>query len=329
MAALLSRYANRSGTDSGVTGPVSPEHLRSDSSFRLADWVVDPETYRLIRDGESVKLGPKVMELLVYLSARPGVAVTREELEGSVWAGMVVSYDALTGAVQKLRRALGDDPRDPRFIETLSKRGYRLVAPVTELGERLGPANPGGLHGRAAWLGAGLTLLLLAMGALWHWQDRWSALKAPPIDQGDRSIAVLPFDNLSDDPAREHLADGITDDLITGLAKRPDLLVISRDSSFFYKGRQEDVSDVGVRLGVRYVLHGSLRGKERRLRINTQLLETASGTLVWADTYRTTQDKAFELQEDISRDILQTLSLRFGAADRRELGHPATVDSQA
>jgi DNA-binding winged helix-turn-helix (wHTH) protein len=104
----------------------------------IADWRVEPALLRITHNGDSLKLEPKVMAVLVYLARRPGQVVTREELEDSVWAGAIVSYDALTGAIQKLRKAFNDDPRRPRIIETLSKKGYRLVVPVQPLDAQAG-----------------------------------------------------------------------------------------------------------------------------------------------------------------------------------------------
>jgi DNA-binding winged helix-turn-helix (wHTH) protein len=100
------------------------------SGFKVAEWQVDPSTNRMVRESEQIRLEPKVMAVLVHLASRPNQMVSRQELEASVWAGTVVSYDALTGAIQKLRKAFGDDSAHPRFIETLSKKGYSLIAPV-------------------------------------------------------------------------------------------------------------------------------------------------------------------------------------------------------
>ena len=109
---------------------------RSFERIRIAEWSVDPASNQLARGGQAVRLEPKVMEVLIYLANRPGEVVTREELEATVWAGTIVGYDSVTSAIQKLRKAFDDDPKQPRIIETLSKRGYRLVAPVSPLDER-------------------------------------------------------------------------------------------------------------------------------------------------------------------------------------------------
>jgi len=210
--------------------------------FRIAEWTVEPALSRMTRDADTVRLEPKVMAVLVYLAERPGQAVGRRELEDAIWAGTIVSYDALTGAIQKLRKAFDDDPRRPQIIETLSKKGYRLVAPVTALEDA--PAIPAAMSptrpeptrsGRGRWVVVVLLLTGLAAAAA------WIALRAPDIpdtagEERAHSIAVLPFDNLSADPEQDYFADGMTDDLITALAKHPEMLVISRDSTFQYKG---------------------------------------------------------------------------------------------
>ena len=223
---------------------------RLPSRFRIGDWTVDSSSCYLSRGEESVKLEPKVMEVLVFLAARPGEVVSREALEGSVWAGTVVGYDTVTGAIQKLRRAFGDNSRQPRIIETLSKKGYRLVTSVAPLVEPPGPVPPvtersaavSGERVLSKPLLVSIAVVLILLVAILTFRPWTAEIKnTSTLPSRPKSIAVLPFDNLSGDPTQDYFSDGITDDLITQLAKLSDLTVIARDSTFVYKGQPVDV----------------------------------------------------------------------------------------
>ncbi len=306
--------------------------------FRIAGWVVDAPLGRISRRDETVQLEPKVMEVLEYLARRPGQVVSREVLEAAVWRGRVVSYDAVTNAIIKLRKAFKDDSRHPQIIETLSKRGYRLVAPVgqpevrpeaTETGSYdLAPAQT-----RNRWIRAGaataLVVLAAAVGALF-WQSPWKAAVGTRGDQAPlKSVVVLPFDNLSGDRQQDYFADGMTDDLITGLAKNPDLLIIARDSAFVYKGQSLDVRQVAGRLNVRFVLHGSVRRAGQRVRINAQLIEAASGAHLWAERYDGELSSILSMQDKITQSIISALAVKMGGGERQDLGAPLTHSAEA
>ncbi|MEN8109177.1 MAG: winged helix-turn-helix domain-containing protein, partial [Pseudomonadota bacterium] len=295
------------------------------SGFRIADWTVEPALTRLTRNGETFRLEPKVMAVLVYLAERPGQAIGREELEEAVWAGTIVSYDALTGAIQKLRKAFNDDSRHPRIIETLSKKGYRLVAPVERVQEPAAGITIPLEHGDSAstrrrGIGSILATLvltgLLVVGAV-IWFAPWETVERSVARDGTitNSIAVLPFDNLSGDPTQEYFADGITDDLTTGLAKHPDLLVIARDSAFVYKDPSLSLDEIANKLEVRYILHGSVRRAGEQVWINTQLIDSENGSMLWAESYESYLDDVFELQNRIARDIASSLAVISEAAN--------------
>jgi adenylate cyclase len=329
MAVKIRRVVARDGA------PGDP-HDQPLARFQIADWVVDPTSGRLSRGGEMLRLEPKVMEVLVYLAHRPGQVVTREALEASVWAGSVVSYDALTGAIQKLRKAFKDDPRQPRIIETLSKKGYRLVAPVQALQVRPRSAStpPGDSPPRrvsrrpprAVLILLVLTALVGAATLLWMGPK---GLGPDPAASAPPAIAVLPFDNLSRDPQQAYLADGITDDLITALAKNPGLLVIARDSSFFYKDRPLDVRQVAGRLHVHFIVQGSVRRLGEVLRINAQLVDAEAGTHVWADRYDGAMADMFRLQDEITRGLTSALAVEVSPGQRQDLGPPPTTSPRA
>ena len=306
--------------------------------FRVGDWYVEPASGQMTAGDRVVRLEPRVMEMLVYLAGRPGQVVSREELEQVLWQGRVISYDALTSTVQKLRRAFADDVRHPRFIETLSKRGYRLVAPVgtpadvdtaSPLADRHTPSK----WNRHAWpwIIAG-TVLALAVTTLTL--ERLQQTQ-PAVVSGEQaspySIAVLPFDNLSGDSEQEYFADGMTDDLITALARHNNLFVISRDSTFLYKGRSFDVRDVARTLNVRYVLHGSIRRAAGDIRFNVQLVDGETGSHLWAERFDGKSGEVFSLQEQVIREVLAALetdqsAFEAGGESQRRAGNPEAYD---
>lgn len=308
-------------------------------AFLIDNWTVEPALNRMSREGETIAFEPKVMAVLVYMAERPGEPVTRQELDDAVWSGMVVSYDALTGAIQKLRKAFNDDPRRPRIIETLSKKGYRLVAPVGRVLEPAGDmAAPLQREKTASSRrsGIGLALVffgltaLLIVGAL-VWLAPWETEKTGIVRDGTttNSIAVLPFDNLSGDPAQEYFADGITDDLTTGLAKHPDLLVIARESAFVYKDPTLSLDEIAEKLEVRYVLHGSVRRAGEQIWINTQLIDTEHGSVSWAESFESHLDGIFELQDRIAREVASRLALPGKAAEEGSGTYQQTRNSDA
>ncbi|MEJ2455274.1 MAG: tetratricopeptide repeat protein [Candidatus Thiodiazotropha sp.] len=296
-------------------------------AFRVGAWEVDPVSGLMTQGSRSVRLEPRVMAMLVYLAQRPHRVIPRQELEQAVWHGRTVSYDALTTAMLKLRRALDDDAREPQYIETVSKRGYRLLAPVSP-SEKAGERKPEtaftpveapaqGVIFLVIRISAGVLILgaLLILGlVLWI---RWQA-PVPPAETAPFSIAVLPFDNLSEARTEDYFADGMTDDLITDLAKNPRLFVIARDSVFLYKDRVLDPQAVARRLHVRYLLKGSVRRTADRVRINVQLIDAASATHLWAEHYEGNSDDLFALQDAIGRKILAALKIELeGDVDRQ------------
>lgn len=309
--------------------------------FRIDNWTVEPALNRMSREGESVLFEPKVMAVLVYLAQRPGMLVGRQELDATVWSGMVVGYDALTGAIQKLRKAFSDDPRHPRIIETVSKKGYRLIAAVEPLRESDAgaaaalPLVRGNTSPRRR-SGSGLAFAMLALIGLLVagatiWLIPWESAEKGGAGGGTitNSIAVLPFENLSGDPSQDYFADGITDDLTTGLAKHSDLLVIARDSAFVYKNPSLSLDEIGKQLAVRYILHGSVRRSGERVWINTQLINTDDASLMWAEIFESSLDGVFELQRRIAREVAASVAIVSEAPERELAAYQQTSSSDA
>jgi len=208
--------------------------------FRVGAWLVTPDLDELQRGDERVRLEPKAMEILVLLANRPGEPVSRDELLSGVWPGVLVGDDSLTQAVTKLRKALGDDPRSPSYIETISKRGYRLVAPVEAphgvSAEQVSPGTWISQSWRAVVAGALLTSVILVGYVLWATSEK----SGPPVldaDLFDKSsagiirstlptVAVLTFDPLADHSEHAYLARGIVADLATDLSRLAGMRVI-------------------------------------------------------------------------------------------------------
>lgn len=306
--------------------------------FQIDHWVVDPVTNRMARGDQTIRLEPKVMDLLAYLAERPGTLVTRGNIEEDVWAGVTVGYDTVTGAIQKLRKAFGDDARNPRVIETVPKKGYRLLAPVqpyvepdTFMAETGAPAAMPRTTRPWIWAGIAAVLVMALAGAVLLLMPGApdSTNEAAVSDADSRTIAVLPFENPGGDPDQAYFADGLADDVITGLAKNPRLLVIARDSSFLYRDSQIDIRQVAEALKVRYLLRGTVRRFGDRIRVNAQLVDASTGAHAWAEQFDGTTREIFSLQSSITRGIETALSVRASTGARQDLGLPATKIPEA
>jgi len=325
-----------------------PISRSSDSidAFSIEDWQVDASTLRVSKDGKSEKLEPRTMEVLMYLADRPGETISREELEREVWGGQVVVYEALSNTITKLRKAFEDDPSEPRIIQTIPKVGYRLIGEVTRsVTKTRSPMSAAamidGMTGSKRWyLSAGIVVLAalfiaaaLLRPALWH--SREEPVNLQGASEGlltKPSIAVLPFTNMSGDPGQEYFADGMVDDLITDLSKVSGLLVISRNATFKYKGIVVNISRVARELGVQYVLEGSVRRDEERVRINVQLIDAATIGHVWAERYDSSLDDIFALQDKVTASIVAALAVNLtvdemARRERKETDSPRAYEA--
>ena len=280
-------------------------------TFYIADWYVDTNASR-IRLGEiERKLETKVMAVLAYLAARPGGLVTREELEQAVWHDTVVGYDALTNCITKLRKALEDSSHQPRYIETVSKKGYRLIARVSNTtNNQTLPEESGARHQPKTMSLLGL-LIVFAISGLLIWQYSKTDISDSIKNQTRQStIAVLPFNNLSQDSSQDSFSDGITVDITTELSKISGLLVINSPSAMNYKAHPVDATKVANELGVRYILSGNFRRAGNKLRINAQLIDGLTGVHLWAEKYDREMKEIFDVQDDITAKIVKALSIK-------------------
>jgi len=274
----------------------------SAGSCYFEDFELDPSAYRLRRDGEVVRLERIPFELLCLLIEQRGRVVTREEILERVWGkGVFIdSENSINSAVRKIRRALNDDADAPRFIITVPARGYRFVASIQETDGTI--VAPKGVS-------------IPSLNSTSSPEEARAAgihpAQIPPLPLPDKpSIVVLPFNNLSGDREQEYFSDGLTDDLITSLARLPGLFVIARTSAFTYKGKAVKVQDISREVGVRFVLDGSVRRAANRVRVTAQLVDATTGQELWAERYDRPLRDIFALQDEIVRRIVTTLNLQ-------------------
>lgn len=306
--------------EKGDTAPGAP--------FRLGEWLVDPASCHIQRPGKDIKLEPKVMEVLLCLARNAGRVVSREELEEHAWRGMVVGYDALSSSIIKLRKALGDDSRHPRYVETVSKRGYRLIAAIRH--ERPSQPQPARPHRSPLPLVALLLSLVLLLSALAAWY-----LNAPEADErpGEGqpsgqalppSVVVLPFKNLGDDTAQGYFAEGVHDDIVTDLSRVGTLRVIASQSAYRYLDMPIDLSAIARELKVRYVVQGSVQRTGQQVRINVKLTNVERGEHVWAERFDSEEGKLFDVQDQIAQRVLDAMLVTLEGRENALLGARTT-----
>jgi TolB-like protein/Tfp pilus assembly protein PilF len=248
----------------------------------FGDHRLDIARRELRRGQEPVDLEPKVFDLLAFLIRNRDRVVSKDALLEAIWDGRIVSESAITTRINALRRALGDDGATQRLIRTFTRKGVRFIGEVREDRELLSPAR--------------------------YMLEETRAIERP-------SIAVLPFQNLSADAAQDHFADGMAEEIITALSRIRWLFVVARNSSFAYRGQVIDVKRVGRELGARYVLEGSVRKADGRVRITTQLIETGTGWHLWADRFDSSFGNVFDLQDKVASGVAGAIEPALQAAE--------------
>ncbi len=306
-----------------------------DGDFHVAEWLVEPDLNTVCRNGETVHLQPKVMKVLVCLAQRAGKPVSKEELLNSVWAETFVGDDVLKRSISELRRVFGDDVQAPSIIQTIPKRGYRLVAPVqpgtvpamppAEEANQSTKAAPGRKTMLAIAM-LGLVLLALAAAVLYRWkQPSHAQIGSIRI----RSLAVLPLENLSADPEQAYFSDGITDGLITDLAQIGSLKVISRTSSMQYKQTKKSLPEIARELNVDGIVEGTVQRSGNRVRITAQLIEASSDNHLWANSYDGDLSDALELEKRVAEDIANQVMAHVAVRNQSSTAPSKAVDYRA
>lgn len=295
--------------------------------FLVGDWEVRPLEGRIVRVSESPghaagevrRVRRKAMDLLCLLAAHAGEVVERDDIVSVVWGRTAISDEPLTSTVGELRRLLGEQAGEGRYIETLPKRGYRLLAEVTLLAPSVASESPADAPpvptpgtGRLApeiHLGVRGLLFIFASLAVVAWIVL--RLGAPdPAPVPERSIAVLPFDDLSPERDQAYFADGLADELIALLTGLPELHVAARNSAFSFRGSSENVGLIAEQLKVAHLLTGSVRRYGRQLRVTAQLVDARAGYQLWSGTFERTLDDVFAIQDEIAGEVSRHLQLR-------------------
>src|ERR1043166_5078867 len=265
------------------------------SPIEFGHFRIEPDSRTLFRGGTPVKVGARAFDLLCALAAAGGEVVSKEALMDQVWPGQVIEENALQAQISTLRKVLDPDNTDIPYLVTVPHRGYRLFLSRSDSSS--------------------------------------SGEETSTSDQNvtipGTSIAVLPFQNLTSDPEQDYFADGVVEDIISGLARSKWLFVIARNFSFSYKGRQVDVRQVGRDLGVRYLLEGSIRKTETRRRVTCQLLEAKTGTHILTERYDRLIDDIFEVQDDITEHVVGAIepNLKKVEIDRVRRKRPENLDA--
>jgi TolB-like protein/DNA-binding winged helix-turn-helix (wHTH) protein len=295
----------------------------SSSVVQIGEWTVHPALDSISRGTETQKLEPRAMRLLMCLANSAGEVVSVDRLLTEVWAGVVVGSASVYESVSQLRKILGDVDPKPSYIATVPRKGYRLIASVQRV---TAPARTPQAQDAARksapslriWVITAGALAVLALVAAYFLVDkgRLAKHKTPATSAvvGDKSIAVLPFTDMSEKKDQEYFADGMAEEIINLLVKVPGLKVISRTSSFQFKGKTEDLRIIGTQLGVVYVLEGSVRKSGDRLRVTAQLVNSRDGSQLWSQTYDRDLSDVLKMQDEIAASLVRALQIEVTAS---------------
>ncbi len=325
----------------------------ADGSYHFAEFELDRERFELRRNGDALKLERIPLELLLLLAERQGAVVTRQEIIDRLW-GKDVFLDTEHGintAIRKIRQTLKDDPEQPRFVQTVTGKGYRFVAEKTDVSPPLTPtpaesapavaapitlaepvASPPAVPVAAPnhrLLTATALLLILVAGTLAAVNAAGLRNRFFPASRARQihSIAVIPLTNLSGDPSQDYFADGMTDEVITMLAKNTSLRVVSRTSAMQYKGVKRPLPDIARELGVDGILEGSIERSSNRVHMTAQLIYAPTDTHVWAESYDRDLDQAFSLPSDLSQTIAKAVQVATSPARPPRYINPEAHDA--
>jgi len=321
-----------------IESPPAPGGMR----LQVGDWTIEPTLNRLSAPGKTVKLEPKAMSVLVYLAGRPGQVVSRDALLAAGWPGVVVGDDSLTQVVIKLRKALGDVPGKPAYIQTISKGGYRLVAPVIRTEEIASArARPDSeslddeRKRRVHWMAAAsvAALLLAAAGGWWISGERLTEVAPAQLPMAgfeaartaQPTVAIKPFEALGNDPEAALLAQGMTADLVTDLSKVFGLSVIGVATMGGAAGGETSTDPVPTR----YLVSGSVQRIDERLRVHVHLTDAQTGKQVWSERFDRALGAFFSIQEELGPKILETLPAKVSEAELRRVAQRYTRNLEA
>ena len=283
--------------------------------FIVGEWTVEPDIGQIRRNGESTELEPRVMDLLVYLADHAGETVSTDDLAETVWAGRAVTDQPVYQGIAQLRKAPDDEARHPRYIATVTKKGYRLIAAVGSAEADVVPVGSQAQSRPQRRILVPIVSLFLAGTYLFFSSSDVSVSRegGNPVPNAFGSIAVLPFVDMSEDRSQQYLGDGLAEELIHRIAIVPDLQVVARTSSFSFRDSEVNVQEIGKQLGAEVILEGSVRRSGDQLRITVQLVNASNGYHIWSQSYEPIASNAFAVQDQIASSVAQLLNA--GAED--------------
>jgi TolB-like protein/DNA-binding winged helix-turn-helix (wHTH) protein len=328
--------------------------LPAPDTIQFCGFEIDRNSGQLRRRGRPVKLPPQAWRVLEFLVSHPGELVTRDAIRQEIWSdGTFVDFEhGINKSIRQIRDALNDDADEPKFVETIPRRGYRFIAPLelpepvsapaappetaplAPLSEPLSVETPTSLSKPRRfprrWLlaAASLSLLCISLLALnaGGWRDRLPAQAgSTPI----KSLAVLPLENLSSDPEQEYFAEGLTEEMITSLAKIRALRVISRTSVGRYRGTKEPVPQIARELNVDALLEGTVMRDHDRVRITVQLIAAVPEKHLWAEKYEGNLSEVLALQDAVAKAIAREIRIKITPGEQTLLNTPRPVDPAA
>ncbi|HLW53065.1 MAG TPA: winged helix-turn-helix domain-containing protein [Candidatus Angelobacter sp.] len=316
-----------------------------DSEFRLGEWLVLPKLNSATLNGKTFHLEPKVMQVLTCL-AEAGDIVSKETLMRTVWADTFVTDDVLTRSISELRKVFGDDPKRPQYIQTIPKSGYRLLVPATrESTDRSAatpapspstPSAPSSPRPSPALFRKALVVALLTTGIalatvlVIYFNSRANGIRTVG-PAGRNMLAVLPFQNLNNDPEHDYYADGLTAEMISQLGRLPSdrLGVIAWNSMIRYKGTKKSEDEIATELGANYVLEGTVRRSDSHVRITAELVHIGDRSQVWANSYDGNLEDVLSLQNRVAREIASEIQVRLTPEQEARLSNAAPLDPEA
>jgi transcriptional activator of cad operon len=318
------------------------------TTLRIGEWCVNPSTGQISREGQAARVEVRTMRLLVCLAEHAGEVVSMDDLLDLVWPDVTVAPDSVYQAVASLRRLLGDDPKQPAYIETIPRLGYRMVAlvgpwpdqSIEQVGWRASSGEPQvqpsdvpttGVRLVAIIAFAAVAMICIALVSALVFRGKLAKSKSGGsvaiASQAPKSIAVLPFLDLTEGMTHEEFADGMTEELIDKLSKVPGLRVPPPTSSFYFKGQlwprsqgtpHTTIADIAKALGVAYVLDGSVRKSGSRLRVDARLIRADNGYIVWSESYDRPFDDILMVQDDIAGEVTKALRASIEATPDQE-----------
>jgi TolB-like protein/DNA-binding winged helix-turn-helix (wHTH) protein/Tfp pilus assembly protein PilF len=312
-----------------------------DGDFRLGSWLVRPGLNSVSRNGTSAQLEPKVMAVLVCLAAHAPEPVPKEKLLQEVWSGTFVGEGVLVRSIFELRRVFGDAAHESRIIETISKRGYRLLVTVTP-GDGQVPADLATPHAIKAGLSqsavrkwkiglltVGIVASVYGLFMVFNVAGSRARLFGKSGLPSIRSLAVLPLQNLSGDPSHDYFADGMTEELITELSRLSSLRVISRTSVMRYKNSNKPLPEIARELGVDGIIEGSVLRSGERVRITVQLIYAPEDKNIWAQSYERDLQDVLALQSTVASTIADAIRVQMTPGEKAQIGSFRPVNLKA